>query len=102
MVVVSEPVARFAGAGPPVLDAGQTTFVERDRPGRVATLVNDQLVPAHQDDEGGNRREDQPGAEDLLPDEDQGQRTQAKHTEPRIAELAIGARESLEGSAPLV
>ena len=67
MVVVAKAITWLARARPAILDSSQTSFVERDGPRRLVALANHALVPAHEDDERGKGKNEQPGAQKLLP-----------------------------------
>ena len=67
VVVVAKTIAGLARACPAVLDSGQAAFVERDGARRLVALTNHPLVPADEDDEGGDGQDEQPDAQHLLP-----------------------------------
>ncbi len=82
VVVVAKAIAGRAGARPAVFDSGQASLVERNCPRGLVTLADHGLVPAQEDDEGDDRHEQKPGAQDLLPCEHTGQHSEPEYAEP--------------------
>ena len=101
MVVIAKAIAGVSCSLPAILDSSQAALVERDGSCGLVPLTNDSLVPADKDDEEGDRENQEPGAQHLLPGGQGNQDPQPEHAQSSEAELPIGLRQAVMSGAPL-
>jgi hypothetical protein len=101
MAVVAKTLAGLAGAHPTILDPSESSLVEGDRSASLVTPTDYMLVLSYEDDERGDRQQDQPNAQDLLPGQHEPEDAQCKDPQPRVAELAIDMGQPIVSKTPL-
>ena len=102
MVVVAKTITGLTRACPAILDPREPALVERNGAGRFVTLPNHSLVLPHQENERGDRRQDDPDAQNLLPCGNEHNSAKRKDRQPGVTELSIAARQLLMGDTSLV